>query len=103
MGLFPSIWELWLPNWNYATTIGIFLMVIGVLALVFLTRIPFAGDYIAKGAWIAILVGFFLTFILSMIQDFVLSTGGAVITSGIFIIVVFWLILFWKPKKKSYD
>lgn len=105
--LFPTMWELILPNWNFTTLLGIILIVMGVLGLlIFFGRgqslqklgLPFNP---AKISSILLLVGIVLIWGVSIFQDFVTSTGGAIIFWGVIVVIGVGIMLFWEPNSKS--
>lgn len=101
MAAFPSVWELLLPNFNIWTIIGIVLIVLGFLIIKGTFALNFVGIDISKYGGLAIILGLFLIWGISIIQDFLSSSGGQLIFWGSVIILVLGVILFYDPKKNK--
>lgn len=101
MAAFPSVWELLLPNLNIWTILGIVLIVLGVLIIKGTFALNFVGIDISKYGGLAVIVGIFLIWGVSMIQDFLNSEGGQLVFWGSVVVLVLGVILFYDPKKKK--
>lgn len=96
--LFPSVWQLLLPNFTIWTIIGAILLIIGILGLIGTIKLSLIGIKTpVKFSIISILAGVFMVWGISMFQKFVASQGGAVVFWGLIIVIVFGLVLFWQP------
>ena len=107
MALFPTFWELIIPNWNFTTQLGILLIAIAIAGM-FLTgwltgALKKLGvDTFLPRIWaIMLLVGVVLIWGFSILQDFVSTTAGAMIFWGTIVTVLIGILLFWQPKKKN--
>lgn len=103
MAIFPSIWELLLPNLSIWTIMGIALIVAGVLGFVFLGKLSLVLGNMGlpnpiKIFTFMILGGIAMVWGISIAQDFLSSQGGALIFWGSVIVIVLGVILFWNPK-----
>lgn len=110
MALFPTIWELLIPNFNITTIIGIVMILLGTLGIFLLFRkttilIMLGLGGVTKGigkfSVLFILIGIVLIFGVSIVEDFITSQGGATIFIGTLIVLVLGFVLFWKPKSKK--
>jgi len=91
-----SVIQLLIPNFNISTLIGIFLIVIGFIALIQLKMI------IPKMySWLSILVGIILIWGVSMFQDFWNDEYGKIIIIALGVIVLVGFMIFYEPKKKK--
>ena len=106
MGIFPTIGQLLLPNFTIWTLIGVIVLALGILGFVYLSKAlmllqKFGIASPTKLFTGMILVGVFLIWGLSMIQDFISSQGGALIFFGSLVVIVLGFVFFWQPKSKK--
>lgn len=99
MSLFPSVWDMLLPNWSWTTGLGVAFIVLAVVIFVFLDKLRWIGINTSKVSGIMAIIGIILIWGVSMVSDFVTSKGGALITVGIFVVAMLGFVLFWEPKK----
>lgn len=100
MAAFPSVLELLIPNFSIWTVLGIVLVVLGFLIIKGTFALNFIGIDISKYGFLSVLAGFFMIWGISIIQDFLESSGGQLIFWGSIITIVLGVILFYDPKKK---
>ena len=102
MALFPNFWELLLPNWNVFTGFGVLFIILGIITFIpqvtaFLRTIGFKPISIG----LALLgLGVVLVWGVSILQDFLQSTGGVIIFWGLIATAFIGFVLFYQPKKK---
>lgn len=103
MGLFPSVWELLIPNFTILTISGILLMILGIIGLIFTIKSKIMRGKFTIGIPIKIFsflifVGVIMVWGISIVQDFLSTQGGSMIFWGTIIVFVLGFILFWNPK-----
>lgn len=100
MALFPTIWELLIPNLNIFTVIGVLAIILGVLGFVFLSKLDviIPGDVKVGSIWL-IVIGLFLIFGISFVQD-LLGTMGGWIVVGVLVIIGLIILLIKDSDKK---
>lgn len=103
--LFPTVWQLLLPNFTIWTVLGVLAMLLGIGLFYagFKTKLlsGVTSNSIFKVGGGLIAVGFLLIWGISIIQDFVTSSGGFVVTLGTIGIVITYFMFYWKPNKKK--
>lgn len=100
--IFPSVWDLLLPNFSIWTILGVLLIIIGILGLLGTIKLTLIGIKAPfKFSVITLLIGIFMVWGISIIQKFLASQGGALIFWGTITVVVLGLILFWQPNTKN--
>lgn len=92
MSVFPSVWELLLPNWNFFTVLGIVALVIGGVLLIKSKDFKYYG-------FLSVVVGVVLVWGVSIIEDFFKSKGGLLIFWGVLISAIVGFLLFYEPKR----
>lgn len=97
--LFPSTLDLLIPNFNTTTIIGALMVVLGVLGFAYLSKLgellPFFNPN--KLSFFLVTVGLTLIWGVSIIQDFVTTPGGYVVTIGTIMVIVVGFNLFYNP------
>lgn len=91
----PTAWQLLIPNFNIFTVIGVVLILIVIFGGSFLKGLSTFLSKVTKGRLnlgsinISLLViGLFLIFGVSIIQDFLRSTEGTLLLVGIFLMII---------------
>jgi hypothetical protein len=98
--LFPSTWDLLIPNFNIWTFIGVFFILMGIFGFTIWWKLVFIKNarYLPP---ISLMLGIFLVWGVSIIEDFASSTGGVVIIWGSIITGLIAFILFGDNKKRK--
>lgn len=100
--LFPSIWQLLIPNFSIWTIIGVILIIIGILGLLGTIKLSLLGIQAPfKFSIITLFIGVLMVWGISMFQKFVSSQGGALIFWGTITVLVLGFVLFWTPNSKN--
>ena len=106
MAVFPSMWQLLIPNLSIWTLIGFILIALGIAGFVYLGK---ASAIVSKMGLpnpiklftFLVVIGVGLVWGISIAQDFLSSQGGSLIFWGSVIVIVVGLILFWNPKVQN--
>ena len=99
--IFPSMWELILPNFTIWTLFGIIMLILGMLVLQGSNVTRLLGLKTAKYGSMLVWAGLFFIWGISILQDFFGSTGGQLILWGSIITVIVALVLFYEPKRRK--
>ena len=106
---FPSLWQLLLPNLNLSTIIGIILIVLAfipvvsdAIAVTLSFIIEFFGIRVPAVLYkvLMIFIGIVLIWGISIFQDYLKSTGGALVFWCLVTTLFIGVIIFWPVKKK---
>lgn len=100
-GIFPTLGELLLPNWNIFTVLGIFAFILAAITFIPQVKVILRAINIKPipFAVIAGVVGVVLVWGVSIVQDFLSSLGGILIFWGLVLTIITYFILFGNDKK----
>src|SRR4030067_2040572 len=104
MALFPTTFELLLPNWNIFTILGVVLFALGIL-IIYLSMITSAFIEVLpfnplKMGWFMIFLGIFFIWGISIVEDFIVSPGGKVVLMGSLAVILVSFLVLYHPKVK---
>ena len=113
MAIFPTTWQLLMPNWNITTAIGTIMVIIALVGLFFSLNVMrktkgvtmfFETANSARRFFVMmLLIGIALIWGVSIVQDFITSTGGALIFWLSVFTAMIGIFLFYDPKGRRWE
>jgi len=94
--IFPSIWQLLIPNLNIFTVLGFILLIVSIMSF-------FSRSEILKAlAPFGLILSIAIVWGISIILDLLKTVGGIIIVFGLLITAIVYVYMFyiWKPRKK---
>lgn len=101
-GVFPSLTELLIPNLNLFTILGVIAFILAVISFFPQVKAILRALNIGQMqfALISVILGLVFIWGISIVQDFLSSTGGLLVFWLTVVTAIIYLVRFGVPKKK---